>query len=255
MKLINTTTCLVGLSVLLCPASAFFSSDADTSEELVAKYPALVGDERKGNPLILCPFLRMLERSGRLDEADTSTDDAQHIKTGDLKDAAEEFGCDTTTACGPVIDTVSTGQEFTDGFSFSWLNPFRSREVDLERLWDAPPISHDCGLTFEKGAGELGVSTDRLTSTLASLKSRADANDQLVYQDILDTKNEICDGEDVEISAAGLIEAQLIFAFLGGIERGFVDYSDVEGFLQVDSQMPKTKAEEQITAFYLLQVN
>ena len=255
MKLANTATYLLGLSALLAPTSAFFNNDAESSEELVAKYPALEGGERAGNPLILCPFLRMLERSGRLDEADADTDDAQHIKTRDLKDAADEFGCDTTTACGPVIDTVSAGQQVTEGFSFSWFNPFRSQEVDLERLWDAPPISHECGFTFENGAGENGVSDDRLTSTLASLASRADANGQLVYQDILDTKNEICDGEGVEISAAGLIEAQLIFAFLGGVERGFVDYADVEGFLQVDSQMPQTKAEEQITAFYLLQVN
>ena len=240
--------------LLLAPASAFLNKDAESSEELIAKYPDLVNDAIKGNPLILCPFLRMLERSGRLDEADADTDDVQHIRTDDLKEAADEFGCDTTTACGPVVDTVCAGQTVTDGFSFSWFNPFRSREVDLQRLWDAPPISHDCGFTFEKGAGESGVSTDRLTSTLASLKARANANDQLVYQDILDTKNEICDGEGVEITAAGLIETQLIFAFLGGNERGFIDYADVEGFLQVDSQMPQTKAEEQITAFYLLQV-
>ena len=253
MKLTHTVTSLLGVALCLAPtAFAFF--DAPSSEELRDDYPDLES-ARAGNRLILCPFLRMLERSGRIDEADDNTDEDQSIQTRDLKQAADDFGCDTTTACGPVIDTVCAGQTVTDGFSWAWFNPFRSKEVDLERLWDAPPISHDCGFTFAKGKGDEGVSDERLASTLAKLAGRADENGQLVYQDILDTKNEICDEENVDITAAGLTEAKLIFAYLGGVERGFVDYDDVEGFLQVDSQMPLTKAEKCITAFYLLQVN
>ena len=125
----------------------------------------------------------------------------------------------------------------------------------MERLWDAPPISHDCGFTFEKSAGQNGVSKARLESTLAKLLGRADANGHLVYQDILDTKNEICSEEGVVISPPGLIEAQLIFAYLGGVEQGYVEYSDIERFLAVDSMMPLTKAGEEITAAYLLRVN
>jgi len=233
-------------------AAAFYhATDAETSEALVASYPDLLeGSDRAGNPLILCPFLRMLERSGRLD--DVLDSDTASVKTSDLKDAAEEFGCDSTTGCGPVIDLVSSGQ--SDSF-FSWLNPFETRQVDLERLWDAPPVSHECGFTFEKGLGEEGVSATRLESTLAKLLAKANASNELVYQDILDVKLAICEEEGVEITGAGSVEAQLIFAYLGGIERGFVDYSDVEGFLQVNNVMPAVKAQKEITALYLLQVN
>ncbi|CAB9510656.1 expressed unknown protein [Seminavis robusta] len=249
---------VLGVALLLSHVpvvqGGIFDADYDTptSVELLAAYPALNTTEREGNPAILCPFLRMLERSGRLDEFKDDTG-APVIPTGDLKQAADDFGCDTTTACGPVIDAVSAGQWFTEAFSFSKLNPFRPSTVDLERLWDAPPVSHECGFTFENG--ENGVSTDRLESTLGNLLARADLNDgQLVYQDLLDTKNEICASEGVEISSAGLIETQLIFAFMGGVERGYVEYDDVAGFLAINNQVPATKAGQQISALYLLQV-
>lgn len=237
-------------SMMVSPTTALFGG-TPTSEGLREAYPDLESD-RGGNPLILCPFLRMLERSGRLDEV-INEDEA--VANWRLKRAADDFGCDTLTACGPVIDTVSAGQCITEEFTLGKLNPFRTPQVDLERLWDAPPISHECGFTFENGAGEFGVSAARLASTLAKLASRADDDGHLQYQDILDTKNEICAEEGVTATAPGLVEAQLIFAYLGGVERGFVEYSDVERFLAVDSQMPLTKADEQITALYLLRVN
>ncbi|CAB9510659.1 expressed unknown protein [Seminavis robusta] len=252
LSITTATTIALGVALSLSSANAFF--DAPSSEELLAAYPALETTEREGNPLILCPFLRMLERSGRLDEVEQESGE-QIIENRDLKRAANDFGCDTTTACGPVIDTVSAGQCLTEEFSLSNLNPFKPSVVDLERLWEAPPVSHECGFTFENGLGENGVSATRLESTLAKLLDRADDNDHLVYQDILDTKNEICAEEGVIISAPGLIEAQLIFAYLGGVERGYVEYDDVAGFLAIDSKMPQTKAARPISAPYLLLVN
>jgi len=241
---------------LLPTTLASFAKTAETSEELLASYPALDSD-RPGNPLILCPYLRMLERSGRLDEVLQNEVTGAVVRNRDLKRAAEEFGCASATACGPVIDAVSAGQHYTsnDNSFFSLFNPFRSYEVDLERLWDAPPVSHDCGFTFEQGLGKNGVSTMRLESTLTQLASKASDQNQLVYQDILDVKLGICEEEGVELTGAGRIEAELIFAYLGGIERGFVDYSDVEAFLQVNSTLPAVKAEQDITALYLLQVD
>lgn len=251
MKLGNNTPSLfLGLALTMTPALAFF--DASTSDELQQAYPTLE-TEREGNPLILCPYLRMLERSGRLD--DFKEDGENDIKSRELKSAASDFGCDTLTACGPVIDTVSTGQCVAEGFDLSWLNPFSTPTVDLERLWDAPPISHECGFTFENRAGQNGVSLARLESTLARLSGKADADGHLVYQDILDTKNEICSEEGVTATAPGLVEAQLIYAYLGGVERGYVEYSDVERFLAVDSRLPLTKAAEPVSALYLLRVN
>lgn len=237
-------------SILSAPISAFF--DTDTSEELVQAYPALESN-RTGNELILCPFLRLLERSGRLDDGLGAGDST--IDNDALKTAAEDFGCDTATACGPVIDLVSAGQSDVPSFLswFSVFNPFDDPEVDLERLWDAPPVSHDCGFTF--GFGEKSVSELQLNSTFTKLASRMDANGRLTWQNISDTKLEICREQGVQISNAGETEARLIYAYLGGVERGYVEYSDVRRFLQVDNQLPLTKAAQEITAFYLLQVN
>jgi hypothetical protein len=142
--------------LLATTATANFSFDTPKStDELVAAYPDLESN-RTGNPLILCPFLRLLERSGRLDSV---RQEGYVVDNDDLKDAAEEFGCDGYTACGPVIDLVSSGQEGQSGIwqYFSLVNPFDSPRVDLERLWDAPPVSHECGFTFEKEAGQEGV--------------------------------------------------------------------------------------------------
>lgn len=252
MKLSNTATSLISLALLIvAPAQTTgFFGDADTSKELRAEYPDLESN-RTGNPLILCPFLRLLERSGRLDDA---IDDNDVIKSHQLNKAADDFGCDTTFMCGPVVAVVSTGQKVTEGFSFASFNPFRASTVDLERLWDAPPISHECAFTFENGKGEEGVSATRLSSSMARFANRADADGHLVYADILSVKTKICDEESVEITSAGRIETRLIFSYLGGNERGYVEYTDVEGFLQVDTQMPQTKAAKPITLPYLLQV-
>jgi hypothetical protein len=76
----------------------------------------------------------------------------------------------------------------------------------------------------------------------------------LTYSDIIQVKLDICESENVTITSAGEVEAQLIFAFTGGIERGFVDYTDVEGFLQVDNRLPATRAGEEITLFYLAHI-
>lgn len=252
MKLTNPLLLLVAIATAqTAPTTNAIWFQADTSEELVEAYPILDdSNNRTANSLILCPFLRLIERSGRLD--DYVDDDNNIISVGDLKDATSDFGCDTTTACGAVVDTVSAGQEFRDGVSFSWFNPFRTRTVDLERLWDAPPISHECGFTFEPlEAAQQGVSSLRVSETLASLEARS-SNGTLVYQDLLNTKNEICESEGVTATAAGILEAQLTFAFLGGVDRGFVDFSDVERFLQADSEMPLTKASRALTAPYVL---
>ena len=240
---------LAGLTLLLASTITPTTTalPAATSEELRDAYPDLEST-RAGNPLILCPFVRMLERSGRFDETNDG-DQEKIINNLVFKKAADEFGCDSATACGPVISTVSAGQKFTGGDFVDWINPFKS--VDLERLWDAPPISHDCGFTFEKGEGDEGVSATRLASTFARLAARVDSEGHLEFSDLLSVKNDICDEEDVDITIFGEIETRLIFAYLGGVERGYVEYSDVEGFLQVDTLMPQTKAEKSITAFYL----
>lgn len=251
MKVVSRNTSFCGLIALLSWASG---NAAPTSDELMTAYPKLESN-RTGNPYILCPFLRMLERSGRLDTVQKG-DSNYTVDNNDLKAAAEDFGCDSLTACGPVIDLVSSGQRGNTGV-WQWLsvlNPFDTPTVDLERLWDAPPVSHECGLTYEGGLGNMGVSEARLNSTMTKFALRMDANATLTLQDVVDVKLETCADEGINWTPAGEVEAHLLFAYLGGVERGYVDYYDVERFLQVDNTVPSTKAALEITVFYIGQV-
>ena len=218
MKSIVKSLILASL-VLLPIASSSFAADR---EELLAKYPGLDGSERPENPKILCPFHRMLERAGIYD---MSTDGPGPLLVGVLKitHAAREFGC-KIVQCGAVATLVSGGQLATGTSVFA--------NVNLESLHTALGVAHDCGLTFAKGGQE--VNDAHRAETLAALASLQDEDGHLRFEDLVAVKENVCAAQGVENTFAGKTEMKLIYSFLGGNVRGFIDYSDVERFLHAE---------------------
>lgn len=205
-----------------------------TSDELITQFPSVgPSSTRDENPKILCPFQRMLERSGLYD---AELDSDITVSTTTVADASETFGCNSST-CGAVANQVAVGQGHAGA-------------IDLEMLHDAGAISHECGLTFANGGTE--VSEAVRNSTLARLLELADSEGHLVYDDLFTVKQEICAAQGVNRTAAGTLETKLIFAYLGGVENGFITYTDVERFLH--AEMPETKTDQWITSGLLNQV-
>lgn len=208
---------------------------APTREEIVAKYPSLEsGSVRPENTKILCPFVRMLERSGLLDE-ELAANSSSTVAVKSIGDSAKELGC-AFLECNTVASIVSNGQS--------------SEGVDLERLHEANGVAHDCGLTFALGGTE--VSDVVRDATLNRLAELADDSGDLVYDDLLTTKLEICAQQGVELSTAGATETKLIFAYLGGVERGSIPLTDVARFL--NAEMPATKTTSWVNASLLSKV-
>eukprot|EP00594_Rhizosolenia_setigera_P000941 CAMPEP_0178939820 /NCGR_PEP_ID=MMETSP0789-20121207/433_1 /TAXON_ID=3005 /ORGANISM="Rhizosolenia setigera, Strain CCMP 1694" /LENGTH=110 /DNA_ID=CAMNT_0020618725 /DNA_START=440 /DNA_END=769 /DNA_ORIENTATION=+ len=92
-------------------------------------------------------------------------------------------------------------------------------------------ISHQCGIHFAKGATVIDDETRN--STLSKLAELADDDGHLSLDDIAEVKYSICEeqGQGVEITFFGEAEMSLLYTFLGGAVRGYVEYSDVERFL------------------------
>jgi hypothetical protein len=220
-------------------SNAFKGSDAKTSEQLVHDYPSIgEGSERKENKTILCPFLRMLHRAGVFDARNPENNSKIMVTLISLISAAREFGCDAI-ACGSVATAVSTIQVAHGGDLFR--GQARLGNVNLSRLHRARPIAHDCGFTFAKGATTV---TDAVRqSTLDRLKEISNSSSnpgELTKEDLMKVKLEICKSQNVKISLAGEFEVGLIYTYLGGEDRGFVEYEDVVRLFH--AEMPKTKA-------------
>lgn len=216
------------LTSVLCVSGGATAQSLRT--DLANKYPDIVeGSGKPENPKILCPFHRMLERAGLYD---AERDQAGSLIVSVLKigRAAREFGC-SFTACAGVASVVSGGQ-ITEGTS-------RFGSVNVDALHTAIGVAHDCGLTFALG-GET-VSDEARASTLAALRGRADHNGHLAFSDLEAVKLQICAAQGVENDFAGQTEIGLIYTFLGGNERGFIDYADVVRFLH--AELPKTIGE------------
>ena len=143
--------------------------------------------------------------------------------------ATKELGCVEET-CGDVAKLVSTLQG----------NP---GEVDLFRLHEAPGVSHQCGFTFPKGGTE--TTEERIQATMDRLLELADDNGRLDFADLMTVKLEICDANGDEINQAGHIETRLIFILLGGLDRGYVQHSDVDKFFH--TEMPDYKTQKWIS--------
>ncbi|MBC7660792.1 MAG: hypothetical protein H7249_13935 [Chitinophagaceae bacterium] len=205
-------------------------SNVSDRSELAAKYPGIEeGSLRPEDPKILCPFHRMLERAGLYD---SSKRDQMPLTVSIIKIAsyAHEFGC-KVVGCGGVATAASGGQLTQGATTFG--------DVNVEALHKAFGLAHDCGLTFAKGGTT--VSNEVRSKTLAALSSRATSEGHLTLQDLEAVKENICAAQRVQNNPVGKTEVRLIYAFLGGKSRGYIDYADVERFLH--AELPKTIGE------------
>ena len=214
-----------------------YSSEANTSEELIAKYPSIgASSKRAQNGEIICPFLRILRRSGVFDATNLSNNSDIMVSIIDLALKTREFGCGII-GCGSVATAVSAGQLSHPA------DILRRRakigKINLSNLTRARGVAHECGLTFSKG-GKV-ISKKVVASTLAQLKKLSLSKaGRLSKDDLMLVKLNICARQKVKPSLAGTLEVGLIYTYLGGEDRGFIDYEDVVRFF--NAQMPRTKA-------------
>jgi len=228
-KTINSVTLLLLATISLTLSGC---KDAPLSEELVLAHPSVSADSvRPENLKVMCPFIRMLERSGLLDE-ELAASDTNTVTKKTLTDAAYDFGCGSFE-CGGVIAITSSNQDSTG--------------VDIERLHDAKSVSHDCGLTFGLGDTEVNVAVRQ--STLDSFAALADSEGNLVYSDLETVKLDICAAQGVEMTSTGELELKLMFAYLGGVENGSIPLSGVVSLLH--ATMPDNKTTEWVNASLL----
>jgi hypothetical protein len=228
---IAPTSSLNAAGLILNAKSCAGKSPAAPSSEqrradLLKTYPSVREGVRPENPKILCPFHRLLERTGMYDSS-RSLRDGIRVAVSLISNLASEFGC-SKLSCGAVAAAVSAGQ-VTQGTS-------SLGRVNVEALHTAAGIAHDCGLTFEKGGHEV---SDRVRDrTLNELKTLADSNGQLTLEDLRQVQRNRCNEQGVKPSTAGLLEGELIYTFLGGNDRGSISYDDVVLFLH--AQLPGT---------------
>lgn len=212
---------------------------APTREQIVAKYPTVdQGSMRPENRKILCPFTRMLERSSLFD-SERLANGTSVVSVDTISKAAIDFGCSSLVCKDLVAKAVSSAQG-RNGV-----------DVDIEKLHAAGSVSHQCGLTFAQGGTE--VSDAVRQTTLGRLALLADAKGHLTYANIYAVKQAICAEQGLAIdNEGGDLEPKVLFAYLGGVENGFVALSDVDKLLH--AEMPATKAKSWVDALLLLQV-
>lgn len=216
------------------------ASDFATSEELRDRYPNITDySQRAENKKILCPFHRMIERAGLYDNKNTAKVENQVIVSiSTIVKAAKEFGC-KVLGCSAVTTAVSLGQNTHLRDVFNHQSSIG--KVNITRLHKARGVAHECGLTFKKGGSE--IDNETRSQTLMRLKNLA-IDGRLTQDDLFSVKKKICSEQNVEMTLAGKVEMELIFNYLGGKDRGFIEYEDVERLLH--AKMPLTKSIEGI---------
>jgi hypothetical protein len=232
-----------------------------TCSQVSTQYPVVLSPKPEENKKVLCPFLRMIERTGvwkdeikkNLSQSLANNLDLP-VTIKVLIEKALDFGCGET-GCKPVAVGVSAGQQVLP------LDKINNESiVDIGKLTQARGTAHDCGYTF--GLGETEVNPIRRAETLAMLKDRAKNSDQLTLNDLIEVKKTWCkrDYEEAKktsltrlrnkvdeanltlvFSQADTVEFLLIWSFLGGVERGFIRVGDVEDFLHARLPAFKTK--------------
>ncbi len=216
------------LSAILTVFGVTQTGFAVDRDELATKYPSIEeGSQKPENKKILCPFHRLLERAGLYNGNSSAWNSALLVNVLKITRATHEFGCDIGL-CSSIATATSAGQIAEGASTFG--------KVNLEALHRVLGVSHECGLTFAKGTSV--VSDEVRNNTLAALFQRADSMGRLSLEDLKAVKQSICEAQGVKNTFIGAGEVGLIYTFLGGSDRGFVDYADVERFFH--AELPKT---------------
>lgn len=225
------------LSLFLVISTGCSTTPVMTRAELVEQYPSIEeGSTRDENLKIMCPFMRLMERSGFFDEQ-TKDSDSLTVKTSMVVKGAKTFGC-SGFDCG-VLSHAS-----------AFMQRSGERGIDLESLHNIPMFSHECGFTYEYGASE--VSETVRQNTIDRLSVLADEEGNLTFDDIKAVQMAICAEQDVSLSFSGATEAKLLFLYLGGTENGVVALSDVERFFS--ATVPETITSSKVNLFSTLKI-
>lgn len=231
-------------------------------EQIIATYPAIEDDHNVEDKRVLCPMLRMVNRSKRLaaNIADNLASgaflsDALPVTIRNLIGAVAEFGCNAPD-CGAVAVGVSAGQQKKDPKT---IDPAKDI-VDISRLHTAKGVAHDCGFTF--AFNEVEVSDVTRNATLKILADRAaKKKGRISWDDLMETKRLMCkrdfdlataaglptrnektaDGKSLEPTKGDMVEVNLIYTYLGGVDNGYVLYSDVLRFFKAEMPLTKTR--------------
>ena len=233
---ISTITKHHHLKTWLLILSSFFlaacGADMPTREQLATQYPEVTDNSVAENKNIMCPFLRMIARTGLYD----TDDESGVLSQATVVAGTTEFGCNSVFCTG-LAGTTGAKQGFNG-------------DIDIEDLANVPDISHECGLTFAFGSKQ--VQDVIREDTLDRLFALTDAEGNLTFDDLMSVKLDICAEQGVTITDLGEGEVKLIFAFLGGVDRGFVSFADVDAFLH--ARLPETISSTRISAALLNQI-
>jgi hypothetical protein len=234
--------------------------------ELVEKFPTTNSSEQAEDKKVMCPFLRILKRTGLLDseieknlKTASGKDSVAPITLAHLETVAEQIGCEGK-ACVAVATTVARNQ-----------NSLSPPQVDIGKLFAAPQrssyqdqskdrASHDCGYTFE--FGDESVNDEARAATLRRFKALADkSGGKISIADLVEVKKESCRRDYQIYKAKGLLpfnpvdeaqqtlvpdsrdkmEVALIYAYLGGIDNGYITYEDIDNFFHGKFPPNKTR--------------
>lgn len=110
--------------------------------------------------------------------------------------------------------------------------------INYEMLHDVGELSHGCGLTF--GDGETAVSNTVRLKALRNFQRVRDAQGRISWENFKMVKEAQC-VQGYNITQAEKQTIGLTWSFLGGYKRGFVDFVDVNRFL--NGMFPKTVGE------------
>ncbi len=195
--------------------------------EFAEKFPAIEeGSSQPENKAIVCPFHRMLERAG-LYNKEVGMGGRLLVSISKITTLAKQWGC-AIKECGLVATAVSAGQVTNLSTNPGFAN--------LGALHRALGVSHECGFTFAKGGSV--VSDEQRATSLSRLEDLADSEGRLTFDNLNTVKKQICEEQGEVNTFASQVEVKLIYSFLGGKDRGFVDYDDVVRFFH--AELPKT---------------
>jgi hypothetical protein len=227
--------------------------------ELTEKHPEVLDPNIREDKRVLCPFLRIIQRSQLLVDEVKANLQLEAFKGFQLPvsiqkiiGVTQEFGC-SGTACGAVATQVSAGQS---GKELAKVGP--TDIVDIGNLSTAKGVAHECGFTF--AYGDTAVCPKTRAATLKIFEARAKEG-RLSFQDVMEVKKEMCkrdfalskngtlptknkisaSGDTFDLTTADLTEVNLIYTYLGGVDNGYILYSDLDRFFHAEIPENKTK--------------